>query len=69
MIFNQLKLIHMNQVYAVWYDNGAQYAEDHVIALKKLFASEEGAKAYIDQRIADGDTYKDEYYITVEQIH
>lgn len=59
----------MNEIYAVWYDNGAQYPEDHIFGLKKLFASEEGAKAYIDRIIADGYNHRDEYYITIEKIN
>lgn len=54
------------QVYLVWYDNGLDY-EDHDVSLKKIFASEEDAKAYVEEKNAAErkfvpDMTEEEYY-------
>lgn len=56
----------MNQVFIVWYDNGLDY-EDRDVSLSKIFASEEDAKAYIEERSSAESNFvpnmtKEEYY-------
>jgi DNA-binding FadR family transcriptional regulator len=39
----------MNYVYIVYYDNGAQYAEDHQVIVDSVFANENDADAYAQE--------------------
>ena len=43
------KLIIMNYVYIVYYDNGAQYAEDSQFHVDSVFANEADPNAYAEE--------------------
>jgi hypothetical protein len=47
----------MNQVFAVWYDNGLSY-EEHDVSLCKLFASKENASSFVAESTASLTNFK-----------
>jgi hypothetical protein len=56
----------MQQVYAVWFDNGMSY-EDNDVSLIKLFSSQEDAKAFVEEKKINMSTFvpsmtKEQYY-------
>lgn len=65
----------MNKVYIVYYDNGADYIEDHDVSISRVFANEQDANKYKDdenKRMADDDHpfgWKSSFFVVEMDVH